>query len=79
MDHTLYLGMMACGLAAAVQAGLPAALPPADGAAVQAPGTAGSHYQCVNPAVQLHAMLARYALQCGDPACPLCHPPASSP
>jgi hypothetical protein len=45
------------------------------GRAAAAP--ANSSYQCVNPAQQLHAMLARYALKCGDPTCPLCNPPAA--
>lgn len=77
MDHTPYLGMACCGLMAAAHAGMPAAEPPPGVAALQQTAPANSSYQCLNPAQQLHAMLARYALKCGDPTCPLCNPPAA--
>ncbi|NWK79010.1 hypothetical protein [Aquitalea sp. LB_tupeE] len=76
MDHTPYLGMTCCGLMAAAHGAVPAAEPPAV-PAMQQQAPANSSYQCVNPAQQLHAMLARYALKCGDATCPLCNPPAA--
>jgi hypothetical protein len=61
-------------------ASLPAAEPPqqAEPAAVVQPAAAGQ-YQCLNPSSQLHSLLNKYALKCGNPACPLCYPAGPQP
>jgi len=51
--------------------------PPAAALPVQQVQT--GQYQCLNPSSQLHALLKKYALKCGNPGCPVCYPASPSP
>jgi len=64
----------------ACAASLPAAQPPqqAEPAAAVQPAPAGQ-YQCLDPSGQLHRLLGKYALKCGNPACPQCYPAGPQP
>lgn len=77
MNHTRYRSMSWLLLAGSARAAtLPAAEPPVPPPAAEQAAPASS-YQCVDPTVKLHALLRKYALKCGNPACPLCYPPST--
>lgn len=68
--------LLAGGAHAASQ---PATPPPQQAEPVAAVQVAAGQYQCLDPSRQLHSLLSKYALKCGNPACPLCYPAGPQP
>gem|GEM_PF-4999026 len=48
--------------------------PPAPSAMPPSQSQPAMQYQCLDPTSRLHALLKKYALKCGNPACPVCYP-----